>query len=160
MSILIIDSVEEDLNATANLLRSWGYSDLISCRTFDEARARLGNSGLTLSPHAIHDLELAIIDISQNEDYPKFVQELKEKIYYQDIPILTLSEGSRAEKMPLAFAYGAADFVSKPIAEYELRARVRSCLRLKHEVDRRKARERELLEASHQLSDLNRILAT
>lgn len=158
MSILIVEPVANDLALLEQLLKTWGYSDVISCKSLDDARLQLGLTNISI--HALHDLELAIIDISETDSFPKFVDELRQKIYYQDIPILTLSEGSRAEKMPMAFAFGAADFVSKPLAEYELRARVRSCLRLKHEVDRRKSRERELLEASHQLSDLNRILAT
>lgn len=158
MSILIVEPSASDLTELEALLKSWGYSDIIPCRSLDDARVQLGLSSVSI--HVLHDLELAIIDISETDSFPKFVDELRQKIYYQDIPILTLSEGSRSEKMPMAFAFGAADFVSKPIAEYELRARVRSCLRLKHEVDRRKSRERELMEASHQLSDLNRILAT
>lgn len=158
MSILIVEPVSNDLALLEQLLKAWGYSDVIACASLDDARMQLGLSSVSI--HALHDLELAIIDITDSESFPKFVDELRQRIYYQDIPILTISEGSRSEKMPMAFAFGAADFVSKPIAEYELRARVRSCLRLKHEVDRRKSRERELIEASHQLSDLNRILAT
>lgn len=158
MSILVIEPVAKELELIGDLLKSWGYNDLILSPSWDEAERQLGLSGT--SPNVIHDLEMAIVDVSNPDRFPKFVDELRAKAYYQDIPILVLAEGSRSEKMPMAFAFGAADFVSKPIAEYELRARVRSCLRLKHEVDRRKARERELLEVSHQVSDLNRILAT
>ncbi|MBC7661997.1 MAG: diguanylate cyclase [Chitinophagaceae bacterium] len=158
MSILIVEPIDTDRVLIEKLLKTWGYSELILCSSLEAARTELGLSDTSM--HALHDLELAIVDITQGESFPKFVEELRQKIYYQDLPILTLSEGARAEKMPMAFAFGAADFVSKPLAEYELRARVRSCLRLKHEVDRRKSRERELMEASHQLSDLNRILAT
>ncbi len=158
MSILLIESVASDRELLENHLKAWGYSDLLICSNFEQAREHLGLA--TGLQHALHDLELAIIDVTQADSFPKFAEELRSRIYYQDLPILTIAEGSRAEKMPMAFAYGATDFVSKPIADYELRARVRSCPRLKHEVDRRKSRERELLEASHQLSDLNRILAT
>lgn len=158
MSILIIEPVATEREQLDQLLKSWGYSDLILCESVDQAEEQLGLTGESAT--VIHDLELAIVDVPNPDRFPKFVEELRSKNYYHDIPILVLSEGSRAEKMPMAFAFGAADFVSKPIAEYELRARVRSCLRLKHEVDRRKARERELLEVSHQVSDLNRILAT
>ncbi|RZA20822.1 MAG: diguanylate cyclase [Proteobacteria bacterium] len=158
MSILIIEPIAKELDLLANLLKSWGYNDLILCATFDEAETQLGLTQNSLN--ILHDLELAIVDVSTPERFPKFVEEIRQRNFYSDVPILVVSEGSRSEKMPMAFAFGAADFVSKPIAEYELRARVRSCLRLKHEVERRKARERELLEASHQVSDLNRILAT
>jgi class 3 adenylate cyclase len=43
-----------------------------------------------------------------------------------------------------AFHAGAIDYTTKPANEVELLARVRSAIRLKHEMDRRKAREREL----------------
>lgn len=158
MSILIIEPLENERRQLEALLKSWGYSELILCESIDQAEKQLGLSEDSVK--VIHDLELAIVDVSSPDHFPKFVAELRSKNYYHDIPILVVADGARTEKMPMAFAFGAADYVSKPIAEYELRARVRSCLRLKHEVDRRKARERELLEVSHQVSDLNRILAT
>lgn len=158
MSILVVEAAEKELKHIGDLLKSWGYSDPILCKDWDDAEAQLGLNDS--SPHVIADLELAIIDVQNQDRFTKFVDTLRTKTFYQDIPILVLAEGSRSEKMPMAFAFGASDFVSKPIADYELRARVRSCLRFKHEVDRRKSRERELLEVSHQVSDLNRILAT
>src|SRR6202023_4004608 len=44
-----------------------------------------------------------------------------------------------------AFGAGANDYVTKPVNRMELIARVRAALRLKAELDRRQARERELL---------------
>ena len=44
-----------------------------------------------------------------------------------------------------AFVAGATDYVTKPVNRIELVARVRAALRLKAELDRRQARERELL---------------
>jgi diguanylate cyclase (GGDEF)-like protein len=157
MSIVVIDPNRHELEQCAAMLGRWGYNQTILCASLEEAQDVLGLGEQAL--RTIFGLELIVIDISHGDAFAQFVDRIRSMLFYQDIPILATSDGSRAEKMPLAFAFGATDFVSKPIEEFELRARVRSCLRLKHEIDRRKAREKELLEATHQLSDLNQILA-
>ena len=48
--------------------------------------------------------------------------------------------------------------IKKPIDKVELLARVCSVLRLKHEIDHRKARENELIEVSRQLEAANQML--
>ena len=77
---------------------------------------------------------------------------------YHEVPVIILSENTSQETFQMAFAYGASDFILKPIRNFELLTRVRSALKMKHEIVRRKSRERELLEATRQLSDLNTVL--
>jgi diguanylate cyclase (GGDEF)-like protein len=60
--------------------------------------------------------------------------------------------------LQLAFAAGAMDYVPKPVNKVELLTRVRSVLRLVHEIDRRRAREQELLEVMRQLQEANQML--
>ena len=48
--------------------------------------------------------------------------------------------------------------VAKPISKIELLTRVRCVLRLVHEIDRRRAREQELLEVMRQLQEANQML--
>jgi diguanylate cyclase (GGDEF)-like protein len=60
--------------------------------------------------------------------------------------------------LQLAFAAGALDYIGKPINKIELLTRVRSVLRLVHEIERRRAREQELLEVMRQLQEANQML--
>ena len=62
------------------------------------------------------------------------------------------------QNLQLAFAAGAMDYVAKPVNKIELLTRVRSVLRLVHEIDRRRAREQELLEVMRQLQEANQML--
>lgn len=156
MSIVIIDPIDREHEQMIAMFQRWGYAQVHPCASLEDAQVVLGLN--QASPRTFLGLELIVIDITQGEQFAQFVDQIRSLLFYQDIPILAMAEGSRAEKMPLAFAFGATDFVAKPIEEFEMRSRVRSCLRLKHEIDRRKARERELLEATHQLTDLNQIL--
>jgi len=62
------------------------------------------------------------------------------------------------EVLAQAFAMGATDYIVKPVKEAVLLARVRAALNLKREIDRRKAREQELVELTSQLDTMNRHL--
>jgi sigma-B regulation protein RsbU (phosphoserine phosphatase) len=64
---------------------------------------------------------------------------------YVDIPIIMLTSLDAIGTLSNAFGAGANDYVTKPVNRVELIARVRAALRLKSELDRRQARERELL---------------
>jgi PleD family two-component response regulator len=65
---------------------------------------------------------------------------------HADVPIVMVTALSDMDSLANAFVAGATDYITKPLNRVELLARVRSALRLKSELDRRKARERELLE--------------
>jgi len=60
--------------------------------------------------------------------------------------------------LQLAFAAGALDYIAKPVNKIELLTRVRSVLRLVHEIERRRAREQELLDVMRQLQEANQML--
>jgi CheY-like chemotaxis protein len=60
---------------------------------------------------------------------------------WRDIPIIMLTSRKDMEALSSAFMAGANDYVTKPFDRIELQARMRSCLRLKSELDRRRAIE-------------------
>src|SRR5580704_14912 len=64
---------------------------------------------------------------------------------YADLPIIMVTSVDDMDTLSNAFVAGANDYVTKPVNRMELIARVRAALRLKAELDRRQARERELL---------------
>jgi len=68
---------------------------------------------------------------------------------YRDVPILMCTGVTEVESLNQAFIAGANDYLSKPFKKIELLARVRSAMRLKRELDRRRARESELRKAQH-----------
>lgn len=67
---------------------------------------------------------------------------------YRNVPILMCSGLTEVESLNQAFVAGAHDFLTKPVSNIELLARTRSALRLKRELDRRRAREEQLREES------------
>ena len=78
-------------------------------------------------------------------------QRVRSQQTFADIPIIMLTSMQDKDILESAFAAGANDYVLKPFNETELRARMRSALRLKEETDRRKQREQELLKLSQAL---------
>ena len=92
-------------------------------------------------------VDLILMDISMPEiDGIMACQQIHAADHLADIPILMVTASTEAEDLELAFAAGALDYITKPLNKIELLARVRSALLLKHEIDRRKAAERELAE--------------
>jgi len=65
---------------------------------------------------------------------------------YVDMPIIMVTSLADMESLANAFVAGATDYITKPVNRIELLARVRSALKLKAELERRQARERELLD--------------
>jgi len=56
----------------------------------------------------------------------------------QDIPIIVVTAQDEGNYLEDAFAAGATDFITKPVKQVELLARVRSALTLKHGMALRK----------------------
>jgi PleD family two-component response regulator len=71
---------------------------------------------------------------------------IRNDIRYVDTPIIMVTSLDDMDSLSNAFLAGANDYISKPLNRIELIARVRAALKLKAELDRRQARERELLQ--------------
>ena len=91
------------------------------------------------------DRDLILLDILMPEiDGVEACAAIRNTRRYRDVPILMVSGLGDRETLNQAFIAGANDYVGKPLNPIELVARIRSALRFKREIDRRRARENEL----------------
>jgi diguanylate cyclase (GGDEF)-like protein len=157
LSILLIEPVREDRQHMEAVLRRGGYTELLAVETQEAGLLCLGLGDPPGAP-TLFGVELVILGTGAPEEAVDICRRIKDSFQFQDVPLIVLGSGALSDGMPLAVAYGAVDYLRKPAGEHEFLARVRSALRLKYEIDRRKARERELLEATRQLADLNALL--
>ena len=156
MSILIVDDSADSRRLITLMLEAAGYSGLRTAASAREAFRLLSRSD---PAGAAPEVELILMDVLMPEtDGIAACRQIKATECLRDIPIIMVTGNPDAESLQGAFAAGAMDYITKPLHRGELLARVRSALRLKHEMDHRKAREQELLEATRQLEEANKRL--
>jgi diguanylate cyclase (GGDEF)-like protein len=151
MQILIIDDDESTQFLLQNVLENEGYADVIYANSSVAAMELLGIEGVHYDPIEpnliILDLQLPDLDGIQT------CMRILSIERFQDIPIIILTGNSEKASLRNAFEAGAVDYIKKPFDSIELISRVRSALKLKREVDLRKAREAELLETNQILEE-------
>lgn len=92
------------------------------------------------------DFDVVLLDIVMPDmDGVETCARIRNDQRFADLPIIMVTSLDDMNSLSNAFVAGATDYVTKPINRIELIARVRSALRLKQELDRRQAREQELL---------------
>lgn len=156
MGILIVDDSLDSRMLIKAFLNAEGYSDVILAESAQDAFNKLG---IDNTDSAIRDVDLILMDVFMpGIDGIKACSRIKEVEKLKDVPVIMVTGSTEVEDMQLSFSSGAVDYITKPISKIELLARVRSTLRLKHEMDSRKARERELMELTKQLEATNLIL--
>ncbi len=166
--ILIVDDSSLIRRILTRLLAQAGYTTVTHADTGASALTALGMDGG--EPVAAFDLILMDMMLPDTDGIT-LIRTLAAHPETRDIPIIMVTGEQDDDILSEAFAAGAMDFINKPVLTIPLWARVGSALRLKHETDRRIARERELedekakLEASeHRLAaayaELERISLT
>ena len=156
MNILVVDDVHENRILMRSLLKHGGYEDVI---TVESASKAFQHIGLESPSNAKGKVDLILMDLMMPEiDGITACRMIKSKPYLIDIPIIMVTANTDSKSLEGSFASGAIDYIHKPLDKTELLARVRSVLKLKEEMDRRKAREKELLEVKHKLEDANKEL--
>lgn len=157
MAILIVDDSPEHLRLMESILNAAGYGDVVTAGSATEALRLLGFPDA--APRTKEAVDLVLMDVMmEGMDGLEACHRIRQLERYADLPIIMVTARTDAEDLQVSFSAGATDYIAKPVKKAELLARVRSALKLKHEMDRRKARELELLEAKRQLESANQIL--
>jgi len=152
MSILIVDDSVVICKALTILLRKAGYKELVSLSSAAEARSYL-------EAQKEGEVELVLLDFQMpDETGLELLTQLKRDTRFRDIPFIMITAEKEETILEQAFSAGATDYISKPLRPIELAARVRSALNLSAEMNRRRTREKELVEITTQLKDANRKL--
>ena len=156
MSILVVDDSSDSRLLLKSILESAEYTDVLTAGSAQEAFHCLGMDDP--APDDVK-IDLILIDfLMPGVDGVEACRQIKAVERLRDIPIIMITAATDPEHLKSAFAAGATDYLTKPSNQVELLARVLSGLRLKNEMDARKAREQELLEVTRQLEATNQAL--
>ncbi len=155
MNILIVDDSLVSRSILAEMLRDAGYANIMQAGSMEE----LFTMVCAEDDPSCSLVDLVLLDIHlPGKDGIEGCRELKQLEQFRDVPVIMVSGLEQLENLEPAFAAGAIDYLTKPPNRIELKVRVSSALKLKGEMDRRKARERELLEMTARLEEANRTL--
>jgi adenylate cyclase len=137
MSILLIDDSAMQRLGLAKILEREGYHRLLHANSASAALELLSteSKGIDL---ILSDLKMPDVDGIETCKRIKAISE------WRDIPIIMVTSSDDMADLQAAFEAGAMDYITKPPNKVEILVRVRSALKLKQEMDRRKAREAEL----------------
>jgi two-component sensor histidine kinase len=134
--ILVVDDEERNLLLMRAMLQSLGYE--CECASDGpEALAKLST-----------DVDLVLLDVMMpGTDGFEVLARIRENPEFMDLPVIMVTILSSKEHRLQAVETGANDFISKPVNIAELRARLKSLLKIKEAQDQIKAslKEKETL---------------
>ncbi|OMF23453.1 response regulator [Paenibacillus sp. FSL H8-0548] len=142
MRIIIVDDNATNQIIIKAILNKAGYKELKTASSAMELYKLLDiESDTTAEPN----VDLILMDMMMPEiDGLEACKKVLRKERYKDVPIIFVTALGDSNKMAEALDAGASDYVMKPINKMELLARIRSALRLKHEIDWHKERDKQV----------------
>ena len=139
--ILIVDDHEDNIELLRARLESWGYTTESAMNGMEALRK------IEESPP-----DLILLDVMMPQiDGMEVARRVKSNTKLPFIPIIMQTALDATEDKVEGLEAGADDYITKPIEFPELKARLRSMLRIKRLQEELEERERELLEANERL---------
>src|SRR3954462_12951322 len=139
--ILVVDDHEDNIELLRARLEAWGY---------DVEAAHDGAEALECVHRAPPDLILLDV-MTPTVDGNEVARRIKNNPDLPFIPIIMQTALDSTENKVEGLEAGADDYITKPIDFPELKARVKSMLRIKRLQEEIEERERELMEANQRL---------
>lgn len=156
MSILVVDDLPGNRVLLKHILEASGFTAVTLAESAKEALTLMGieGDGGTSEP-----VDLVLMDVMMpGMDGIEACRRIKGDGDHQQTPVMMVTALSEVDTLEDAFEAGAVDYITKPINQVELQARVRSALALKHAMDERRQRELELERRERELLEVTRLL--
>ena len=140
-NILVVDDHEDNIEVLRARLEAWGYSTMSASSGADALRL------VEATPPDLILLDVMMPEISGIE----VARLIKGNTNLPFIPIIMQTALDSTENKVEGLEAGADDYITKPIDFAELKARLRSMLRIKRLQEALEERERELVEINEKL---------
>jgi len=144
--ILVVDDHQDNVELLRARLESWGYA------VDTAADGMQALAAVEASPPDLILLDVMMPTMDGNE----VARRVKQNPTLPFIPIIMQTALDSTESKVEGLEAGADDYITKPIEFAELKARLRSMLRIKRLQEELEERERQLLEANEKLRHMSR----
>lgn len=155
IKILIVDDDQDIRMLLENYLKKLEVESICFADTAQKTYELLNVSDLKTDPA----VDLIILDIILGEENGiEICRKVKSNPAYQEVPIIMITAQKESDYLKDAFEAGAMDYIKKPIKKIEFVVRVNSAIKLRQETKARIEREKELLQLSEELKEMNQKL--
>ena len=142
-TLLVVDDTPENVSVLLEFLSSVGFKVLAS---------QSGQRGIRTADYALPDLILLDVMMPDLDGF-EVCEKLKANKKTQDIPIIFMTALSDTNSKVKGFKAGAADYITKPIQQDELLARVNTHLQIRKQQQQIQTQNEQLQQRTFQLEE-------